>query len=89
MEEEAPVPRKRRASVFDVETAPVKVLEAEAAAEVAEAERQRNVRIASPRSEEYHGDAKKRGKKGRCNICIYIYIVYCSMILFVYHSYLE
>ena len=67
MEEEAenaaPVPRKRRASVFDVETAPVKVLEAEAAAEVAEAERQRNVRIASPRSEEYHGDAKKRGKR--------------------------
>ena len=63
-EDEAPVPRKRRASVFDVETAPVKVLEAEAAAaEVAEAERQRNVRIASPRSEEYHGDAKKRGKR--------------------------
>ena len=82
-DEDAPVPRKRRASVFDVETAPIKELEAEAAADAAATEeRQRNVRIASPRSEEWRGKQGKDGGKGKKGRCIFIYwiIIFCVLL---------
>ena len=83
-EEDAPVPRKRRASVFDVETAPIKELEAEAAVSTAAEERQRNVRIASPRSEEWRGKQGKdggKGKKGTMHIYILDHYFLCFIIL--------